>query len=366
MVAAAAGGCAGTGAETDASASSAGTSSVTSVPAESRTDDSDGIAENTGRTVTIGFAQIGAESDWRMASTSSMQNAFSSANGYHLIYDDAQQKQENQIKAIREFIDQDVDYIILDPITEKGWDSSMEEARDAGIPVIIVDRSIDISDSGLYTAWVGSDFYMEGQKMCAWLDAYLAAKGITGNVGIADIQGTIDSSAQIGRSLALTEAIQNHGSWKLIAQESGDFTTAKGQEVMESMLKQYGSQINVVYCENDNEAYGALNAIREAGYTAGPDISAGQIMVLSFDATKNGLTETLSGSISADMECNPLYGPILTQVIQTLKSGGTWQKSTTVDEGIFSAISDVKSISVGAAEFRVTNLTEAVLKSRPY
>ena len=134
-------------------------------------------ADDGGDTITVGFSQVGAESDWRTANTESMKSTFSEENGYELIFDDAQQKQENQLTAIRNFIQQEVDYIVLAPVTETGWDTVLQEAKDAGIPVIIVDRMVDVSDDSLYTAWVGSNFKLEGQKAMTWLDAYLEAKG---------------------------------------------------------------------------------------------------------------------------------------------------------------------------------------------
>ncbi len=241
-------------------------------------------------TITVGFSQVGAESDWRTANTESMKSTFSEENGYELIFDDAQQKQENQLTAIRNFIQQEVDYILLAPVTETGWDTVLQEAKDADIPVIIVDRMVDVSDDSLYTTWIGTDSLLEGRKAAEWLNAYTTAKGIDAkDVNIVDIQGTIGSTAQIGRSKGLEEGVDNYG-WNLLAQQSGEFTQAKGQEVMESMLKQYDN-INVVYCENDNEAFGAIDAIEAAGKTVGSDIANGEIMVMSFDTTNAGLTE---------------------------------------------------------------------------
>ena len=229
-------------------------------------------------TITVGFSQVGAESDWRTANTESMKSTFSEENGYELIFDDAQQKQENQLTAIRNFIQQEVDYILLAPVTETGWDTVLQEAKDADIPVIIVDRMVDVSDDSLYTTWIGTDSLLEGRKAAEWLNAYTTAKGIDAkDVNIVDIQGTIGSTAQIGRSKGLEEGVDNYG-WNLLAQQSGEFTQAKGQEVMESMLKQYDN-INVVYCENDNEAFGAIDAIEAAGKTVGSDIANGEIMV---------------------------------------------------------------------------------------
>lgn len=310
--------------------------------------------------ITVGFSQVGAESDWRTANSESMKSTFSEANGYKLIFDDAQQKQENQITAIRNFIQQEVDYIVLAPATESGWDSVLQEAKDADIPVIIVDRMIDVSDDSLYTAWVGSNFKLEGQKACAWLKAYAEAKGIK-ELNIANIQGTIGSSAQIGRTEALNEAVEANG-WNLLAQQTGEFTQAKGQEVMESMLKQHDN-INVVYCENDNEAFGAIDAIESAGKKVGPD---GDILVMSFDTTKAGITNTLSGKIILNTECNPLHGPRVEEIIKKLENNETPVKQAYVDEGIFAYGTDVTSVNVDGTDYTVTEVTDSVISGRAY
>ena len=310
--------------------------------------------------ITVGFSQVGAESDWRTANSESMKSTFSTENGYNLIFDDAQQKQENQIAAIRNFIQQEVDYIVLAPVTESGWDTVLQEAKDAEIPVIIVDRMVNVSDDSLYTAWVGSNFKLEGQKACEWLKAYAEAKGMS-EVNIVDIQGTIGASAQIGRTEALNEAVEANG-WNLLAQQTGEFTQAKGQEVMESMLKQYDN-INVVYCENDNEAFGAIEAIKAAGKTVGPD---GDILVMSFDTTKQGITDTLSGDIIVNTECNPLHGPRVEQIIKQLQAGETPEKQAYVEEGIYAHGSDVASVSIDGTDYEVTEVTQDVVDARAY
>ena len=294
-------------------------------------------------TITVGFSQVGAESDWRTANTESMKSTFSEENGYELIFDDAQQKQENQLTAIRNFIQQEVDYIVLAPVTETGWDTVLQEAKDADIPVIIVDRMVDVSDDSLYTTWIGTDSLLEGRKAAEWLNAYTTAKGIDAkDVNIVDIQGTIGSTAQIGRSKGLEEGVDNYG-WNLLAQQSGEFTQAKGQEVMESMLKQYDN-INVVYCENDNEAFGAIDAIEAAGKTVGSDIANGEIMVMSFDTTNAGLTDTLAGKIACDVECNPLHGPRAEELIKALEAGEEVEKLNYVDEEIFATDDTVDKV----------------------
>ena len=312
------------------------------------------------KTITVGFSQVGAESDWRTANSESMKATFSEENGYKLIFDDAQQKQENQITAIRNFIQQEVDYIILAPVTETGWDTVLKEAKDAEIPVIIVDRMVEVSDDSLYTAWVGSNFELEGQKACEWLKAYAEAKGIK-EINIVDIQGTIGASAQIGRTNALNDAVKANG-WNLVEQQTGEFTQAKGQEVMESILKK-GDDINVVYCENDNEAFGAIDAIKAAGKTVGPD---GDILVMSFDTVKDGITKTMEGEIICNTECNPLHGPRVEEIIKKLEDGGTPDKQAFVEEGIYAHGSDVPKITVDGKDYEVTEVTQDVIDKRAY
>lgn len=314
--------------------------------------------------ITIGFSQVGAESDWRTANSTSMKETFSEANGYKLIFDDAQQKQENQIAAIRNFIQQDVDYIVLAPVTETGWDTVLQEAKQANIPVIIVDRMVDVSDDSLYTAWVGSNFELEGKKAAAWLDEYLKAKKKDSEeINIVDIQGTIGASAQIGRTKGLEAAVNEHSNWTLLAKESGEFTQAKGQEVMESMIKQYGKKINVVYCENDNEAFGAIDALKTAGFNVGPD---GDVLVMSFDSTKAGLTDVMDGKIILDTECNPLHGPRVKEIIDKLEAKETVEKQQYVDEEIFAADDSVKTVTVDGTEYTVTPVTKDVMDKRSY
>ena len=321
-------------------------------------------------TITVGFSQVGAESDWRTANTESMKSTFSEENGYELIFDDAQQKQENQLTAIRNFIQQEVDYILLAPVTETGWDTVLQEAKDADIPVIIVDRMVDVSDDSLYTTWIGTDSLLEGRKAAEWLNAYTTAKGIDAkDVNIVDIQGTIGSTAQIGRSKGLEEGVDNYG-WNLLAQQSGEFTQAKGQEVMESVLKQYDN-INVVYCENDNEAFGAIDAIEAAGKTVGSDIANGEIMVMSFDTTNAGLTDTLAGKIACDVECNPLHGPRAEELIKALEAGEEVEKLNYVDEEIFATddtVDKVKAVNSldEEGEYDVTPITQEIIDGRAY
>lgn len=310
----------------------------------------------TAEKIVVGFSQLGAESDWRSANSKSMKETFTSENGYELIFEDGQQKQANQIMAIRTFIQQEVDYIVLAPVTETGWDTVLQEAKDAGIPVIIVDRMVDVSDDSLFTCWVGSDFELEGKKAAEWLHQYTIKEKIASEeIHIVNIQGTIGASSQIGRTKGLADAVKANG-WNLLAEVSGDYTQAKGREVMESFLKQYNN-INVVYCENDNEALGAIEAIEAAGKTVGSDITGGEIMIISFDGVnESAINYVLEGKITCIAECNPLHGPRVQAIIEALEEGKTPDKFAYVDEEIFSANETVKDLTIGDTVYPVTIL----------
>ncbi len=302
--------------------------------------------------ITVGFSQLGAESDWRSANTESMQEALSEENGFNLIYKNGQQKQSNQITAIRMFIQQGVDYIVLAPAMETGWDSVLSEAREAGIPVIIVDRRADV-DKNLYSCWVGSDFELEGKKVTTWLNEYTKKKGIAPeDIHIVNIQGTIGSTAQIGRSRGLANASREYG-WDLLDEVSGDFTETKGREVMTSFLRKYDN-INVVYCENDNEAIGAIEAIENAGRKVGSDIAGGEIMIVSFDAVnQEAISYAREGKIACIAECNPHHGPRVRALIEALHEGSFPDKFNYVSEKLYSSLPDVETIVVDGITYSI-------------
>ncbi len=303
--------------------------------------------------ILIGFSQLGAESAFRSANTTSMKETFTEEKGYQLFVEDGQQKQENQIMAIRTFIQQEVDYIVLAPVTETGWDTVLQEAKDAGIPVIIMDRRVNVSDESLYTCWVGSDFGLEGKKMAEWIHQFTLKREIPPEeVRIVNIQGTIGATAQIGRTRGLYKAAMDYG-WNILAEESGEFTQAKGKEVMQSFLEEY-PELNIVYCENDNEAFGAIEAIKEAGRTIGTDILNGEIMVVSFDGVdENALACVADGEISCIAECNPLHGPWVEEIIQMMEMGKTPPKYTYVDEGMYSNEEIASSITLNGSSYMI-------------
>lgn len=294
--------------------------------------------------IVIGMCQVGAESDWRVANSESMKAVFTEENGYRLLFEDARQKQENQITAIRKFIQQQVDYIVLMPISETGWDSVLQEAKEAGIPVILVDRMVDVEDASLYAVHIGSDFRKEGARAAGWIaETFEDAEG---PVRIIHIQGTLGSTAQLGRTEALEEAAAVHESWEILARLDGDFTQAKTYEVMTEYLRSLPGDIDVVYCENDNEAFGAIQALEEQGYSLGPE----GVRIITFDATREALAECMDGRIALAVECNPLLGPLVEEVIRTLEAGQVPDKHHYVEERTFTA----------------GELTEALIAGREY
>lgn len=287
-------------------------------------------AESENDTIVVGYAQVGAESDWRTANTKSFQSMFVPENGYTLIFDDAQQKQENQIKAIRNFIAQEVDYIVLAPVVETGWETVLGEAKDAGIPVILSDRMIDVSDDTLYECWVGGNFIKEGEDAVNWLNNYLKEQGRDQEpMNVVMLQGTIGASAEIGRTEGVEKKLSENPNYTLLEKQTGEFTQTKGQEVMESFLKAY-DDIDVVIAQNDNMAFGAIDAIKAIGKVPGKDI-----IIISFDSVKAAFESIIAGDMNVSVECNPLHGPRVAEIIQKLEKGETVEKIQYVDEGVF-------------------------------
>ena len=277
--------------------------------------------------ITLGFAQVGAESAWRTANTVSVKQAAKDA-GVNLKFSDAQQKQENQIKAIRSYIAQKVDVIAFSPVVESGWEPVLQEAKRAHIPVVLTDRNIDVKDKDLYVTMIGSDFLEEGRRAGRWLEE--TYKGNPGPINIAELQGTVGSAPANDRHAGLMEIIQKDPKFKIIASQSGDFTLAGGKQVMEAFAKTYGKQINVVYAHNDDMALGAIQAMEEAGIKPGSDVK-----VVSFDATKGGFQAMIAGKINVDVECSPLLGPQLMSAVKDIVAGKQLPKRIVTNETVF-------------------------------
>lgn len=298
--------------------------------------------------IVVGVSQLGSESGWRTANTESVQSTFTNENGYFLIFNNARQKQENQIKAIRSFISQRVDYIVFAPVVEGGWGTVLREAKEAGIPVIMMDRSVDAADAELCVSLVGTDSRMEGIKAGQWLERHLRLEKVAEDetVNIVVLTGTEGSSSSIGRTKGFAEIARNHDNWCILEQKCADFTSAKGKEVMKGFLRKY-PDIDVVVSQNDDMTFGAIEAIREAGRTVGVD---GEISIISFDAVHDALEMVADGIINVDIECNPNQGEYISEVISMLENGEEVERNYYVDEDVFT----------------IDNVTEEVLQERNY
>ncbi|MFJ9770658.1 ABC transporter substrate-binding protein [Kitasatospora sp. NPDC101157] len=283
-------------------------------------------AKGPGGKLVVGFSQVGAESGWRTANTKSIQDAAKKA-GIDLKFSDAQQKQENQIKAIRSFIQQKVDVIAFSPVVESGWDTVLKEAKDAHIPVILTDRAVDSKDESLYASFLGSDFVEEGKKAGDWL--VKEYQGKSDEVNIVQLEGTTGSAPANDRKSGFADAVKGEPKFKVVASQTGDFTRAKGKEVMQAFLKSQ-SKIDVLYAHNDDMALGAIQAIEEAGKKPGTDIK-----IVSVDGVKDAFTAMSQGKINYDVECNPLLGDQLMDLVKKVKAGEQVPRRIKTEEGTF-------------------------------
>ncbi len=289
-------------------------------------------AGNGSEPIVLGFSQIGAESEWRTANTTSVQTAAREA-GITLRFSDAQQKQENQIKALRSFIAQGVDVIAFSPVVETGWETVLREARAANIPVLLTDRAVEVSDESLYLTLIGSDFVEEGRKAGRWLVEYYSngeGKAHQGDVNIVELQGTVGSAPANDRKRGFAEIIAADPRFKIIRSQTGDFTRAKGKEVMEAFVKAEGKKINVLFAHNDDMAIGAIQAIEEAGLKPGSDI-----IIVSIDAVRGAFEAMIAGKLNVTVECSPLLGPQLMDAVKKVAAGEPIPRRIVTEESVF-------------------------------
>jgi galactofuranose transport system substrate-binding protein len=266
----------------------------------------------------VGFSQIGSESEWRTADTHSVQDAFAQDDSFVLMYADAQQKQENQIKALRSFIARKVDCIVFTALVSTGYGPVMAEAQKARIPIVMIDRDVDKADQKYRLTIMGSDFIKEGEKVGLWLEKYLKDKGIddgTTPIDFAELQGTTGSDPATNRATGFRNIQKNHANWQIKHSQDGDFTSSQGKQVMEAFLKD-DPKIQVLFAHNDQMALGATQAIKEAGLQPGKDI-----VIISIDAVKGAFQAIVNGEMNATIECNPLLGPQAVQAVRDLRDG---------------------------------------------
>ncbi|HOX28649.1 MAG TPA: ABC transporter substrate-binding protein [bacterium] len=283
--------------------------------------------EKAGGKLVVGFSQVGAESSWRTAETESIRSE-AEKRGIELKFSDAQQKQENQIKAIRSFIAQGVKAIVLAPVVETGWEPVLMEAKRAKIPVILVDRGVNVSDDTLYSTLIASDFVAEGRMAAEWMVKKLNGKG-----NIVELQGTPGAAPAIDRKKGFEEIIKKYPDMKVVKSQTGDFTRTKGKEVMQTFLssaKAENVKIDAVYAHNDDMALGAIQAIEEAGLKPGTDI-----VIVSIDGVKDAFLAMIDGKLNATVECNPLLGPMAFDAVKAALGGETLPKKTVVKDSVF-------------------------------
>ena len=286
-------------------------------------DAGDGGGDGGGEMI-VGFAQVGAESGWRTANTVSVQDTFAEA-GIELKFSDGQGKQENQIKAIRSFIQQQVDIIILSPVVDTGWDTVLTEAKDAGIPVILSGRGVDSPDD-LWATFLGADFVVEGEKAGNWaLEEFADAEAVK----VVELFGTTGSTPANDRAEGFRNIVDGDPKFEIIASQTGDFSRAGGKQVMEAFL-QSNPEIDLVYAHNDDMGLGAVEAIEAAGLEPGVDIK-----LVTVDAVKDGMVALSEGKLNFIVECSPLHGPQLVDIATTLFEGGTVDRRIITEETTF-------------------------------
>lgn len=288
--------------------------------------------------ITIAFSQIGQESDWRTANTDSVTNAIEGHEGWDFVYSDGQQKQENQIQALSNFINQGVDYILFTGVVTSGWDDILKEVNENEIPLILLDRIPDCADKIDYVAAFGGDFPLEGRRQVQWTGEYIKSIGRDNEeIAVAIMEGTTGADAQVGRTEGNLAAMADYPFLKEVVRSSGNFTRAEGQALMETWLKSI-DKIDVLIAQNDDMALGAIDAIKAAGLVPGKDI-----IIVGCDSVKAAFEAIVAGDMNATIECNPLYGPFVVDCIEKLEAGETFDKTVIhPEEGVFDCVGGIE------------------------
>lgn len=285
--------------------------------------DPDAASSSGSSSLTVGFAQVGAESAWRTAETDSIKSE-AAKRGVNLKFSDAQGKQENQIKAVRGFIAQGVDAIILAPVVETGWEPILKEAKRADIPVVLVDRGIKVDDPSLFATLIASDFVAEGRMAAEWLAAKTGGKA-----SIIELQGTPGAAPAIDRKNGFEEGIAAYPEMKIVASQSGDFRRSGGKEVTEALIKVHPNA-TALYAHNDDMALGAIQALEEAGKKPGAEM-----IVISIDGVRGAFEAMVAGKLNCTVECNPLLGPMAFDAVEKAVRGENLPKKTVVPDRVF-------------------------------
>ena len=292
--------------------------------------------------IIVGFSQIGAESAWRTCNTRSVQDA-AAERGVQLVYDNAEQKQENQIKALRSFIAYQVDVIVFVPIVKDGWDNVLQEARDAGIPVLVTDRKIDVEDQSLYAGFIGTDSLKEGRNAGLFvLDKFADSREQFDKTGehitIVELFGTEGSSVALGRAEGFREVLKTHPEFQIIYSKSGDFLRSRGYELAVEFLEMH-DDIDIIYSHNDGMTLGAIEAMEERGLVPGTDI-----VIITIDAQQAAIDALREGKVNCVIECNPKTGPEIIELAEKLAAGETIPRLQYVHEEVFYETDDLSLI----------------------
>ena len=290
--------------------------------------------------IVVGFSQLGAESSWRIANTVSMEQAARDA-GYGLMTENANQKQEKQIDAIRSFIAYRVDVIVFSPIVETGWDNVLTEAKQAGIPVILMDRMIETQDDSLYTAYIGADFYAEGRRAGEYLVRKADAIGAE-QLRIAEICGTTDSTPMRDRQRGFMDVIGQDERFTVIDSMDGDFLRSKGEECMRELLEKHGTDgIDVIYSHNDSMTLGALDVLESMD-----DPGEKKVIMITVDGEKEAVDALKAGRVNCVVQCTPHLGPAVMKLVGDLKAGKELSKVNHPEEGVFTDFDDLTDPAV--------------------
>ena len=286
----------------------------------------------------LGFSQLGSESSWRIGNTRDIEEK-AAEYGISLMMENANQKQENQIAALRRFIAYRVDVIAFSPIVEEGWDNVLKEAKQAGIPVVLVDRTIQTEEEGLYVCLIGADFYEEGVKAANYLIRKANRMGKK-QLNIVEITGTEDSTPMRKRHEGFMDTIRNDERMHVLESVNGDFLKSRGAECMRYLLDKYGGEIDVIYSHNDEMTMGALPEIEKAGFAPGTDM-----VIISIDGGQEAIDILKEGRINCIVECTPMLGATLMETALKLKEGKSVEAETHPEERMFSDEDDLSHLA---------------------
>jgi len=275
----------------------------------------------------LGFSPIVSWGNWNGANAESIRQAARDAR-IELRLEDARHSQEKQVATLRSFVNQRVDAIAFSPVVQTGWESVLREIQSAGIPVILMDRTIEVSDETLFAAWIGSDFVEEGRQAGRWLLEH--TRDVPGEINIVELQGSVGSGPANDRKQGFSEVISADGRYHVVRSQSADFDFARAREITKGFLQAEGPRIRVLFAHSDSMALGAIEAMEAAGLKPGSEI-----LVISIEGSRKGLEAIVAGKLNVSVECSPLLGPPVMALVQELAAGRTVPRRVITQETVF-------------------------------